>query len=205
MSSRVAAVLLAAGRSTRYRAAGGTDPTKLVAAFRGEPLVRHAARAALAAGLAPVVAVTGQTPAAVERALAGLDVTLAHNAAFADGLATSLRCGLAAVPEDAPAAVVLLGDMPLVSPAVLRTLVAAFANADAVVPLWRGERGNPVLLGRGLFAAAAALTGDEGARRLLRDPSLRVVELDVEDEAVRLDVDEPADLARADPFRAVRP
>lgn len=196
----VAAVVLAAGRSTRYAAAGGPGPTKLVADLRGEPLVRHVVRAALGAGLTPVVAVTGHARAAVEIALAGLEVVLTPNAAFAEGLATSLRCGLAAVPPAASGIVILLGDMPLVGVPVLRALAeAARANpgADAVVPVWRGRRGNPVLLGRTLFAAASRLTGDEGARRLLRDPRLRVVEVAMGDGSVRLDVDEPVDLARA--------
>lgn len=200
MNGAVAAVVLAAGRSSRYAAAGGTGPTKLVAPLRGEPLVRRVARAALDAGLAPVVAVTGHARADVEAALAGLAVSFAHNPHFAQGLSTSLRCGLAAVPPAATGVLVLLGDMPLVGAAVLRALVEAARgapDADAVVPFWRGERGNPVLLGPGLFGAASRLAGDEGARRLLRDPRLRVVEVAMTDGAVRIDVDEPGDLDRA--------
>ena len=198
--SGAAAIILAAGRSTRYRAAGGAAATKLVASLAGEALVRHVARAALASLARPVIVVTGHARDRVEPALAGLDLTFVHNQDFADGLATSLRAGLAAVPEGADAAVVLLGDMPLIDPATIDALVEAAARnpaAQAVVPTWGGVRGNPVLLRRTLFPAASALTGDEGARRLLRDPSIAVTEFAVTNEAVRLDVDDPDSLARA--------
>ncbi len=196
--TRVGAVVLAAGRSSRYRASGGGEPTKLVAVLRGEPIVRHVARAALEAGLGPVVVVTGHARADVELAVAGLAVERVHNPGFAEGLSTSLRRGLAALPTDVSGAVILLGDMPGVGAPTLRALIEAGRGADAAVPVWRGERGNPVLLGRSLFAPAAGLTGDEGARRLLRDDRLRVVEVPVDDPAVRLDVDEVRDLASAD-------
>src|SRR5271156_2617793 len=108
----VAAVVLAAGRASRYRAAGGAEETKLIADFRGEPLVRWAARAALASRARRVIVVTGHAKAKVEMALAGLDLDFAPTPAFASGLASSLRAGLAALPPEAAGAVVLLGDMP---------------------------------------------------------------------------------------------
>src|SRR6476620_2823980 len=113
-TSKVAGVLLAAGAATRFRkAAGALGPvTKLVAQHEGKPLVRHVAEAALAAGLAPLIVVTGHAQDAVEQALHDLTFTAVHNAAYASGMASSLKAGLAAVPADAQAAIVLLGDMP---------------------------------------------------------------------------------------------
>lgn len=195
----MAALVLAAGRSARYRAAGGPAESKLVDLFAGEPLVRHAARAALGAGIAPVVVVTGHAASAVRAALDGLPVRFVHNADFPTGLASSLRAGLAVLGDTPRAALVLLGDMPLVTPALLDALMAAWESspgADAAVPvLAQGERGNPVLLARSIFAAAGRLTGDEGARRLLRDPTLRVIEVPVSGAAASLDIDEPASFA----------
>ncbi len=197
----IAGIVLAAGRSTRYRDAGGVAASKLVAHLRGEPLVRHVVRAALAAPLHPLVVVTGHAKGEVEASLAGLNITFAHNPDFAAGLAISLRCGLAAVSEWVDGALIMLGDMPLVDAAMLTALVEAAGHApeaDAIVPVWQGARGNPVLLKRPLFTAAAGLSGDEGARRLLRDPSLQVVEVPIENAAVRLDIDDPAGLASAE-------
>ena len=192
---RVAALILAAGTSSRYRAADPSVATKLVAHLDGVPLVRRVAEAALSSGARPVVAVTGHAAAEVRAALDGCAVTFTQNADYASGLASSLRAGLAALPPDVAGALVLLGDMPGVTAPLLDRLIAAFAadpGAEAVVPVHAGRRGNPALLGRALFAAAAALTGDEGARRLLA--LARVVEVEIDDEAVLLDVDEPAAL-----------
>ncbi|WP_018261281.1 nucleotidyltransferase family protein [Methylobacterium sp. WSM2598] len=191
MSPPVGLVLLAAGRGTRF----GPAP-KLLAPLDGVPLVRHAAEAALRAGIGPVVAVLGHAEEAVRAALAGLDLVLVRNPAYAQGLSTSLRAGLAALPEAAEGAMILLGDMPRVPPALLAGLAAAFAGTDAaVVPVCAGRRGNPVLLNRRRLAAElAALTGDRGAGPLLagrRD----VREWPVEEAGILLDVDTPETLA----------
>ena len=168
--AEIAALVLAAGRASRYREAGGAEATKLVAEFRGEPLVRWAVRAALGSRASPVIVVTGHARDEVEAALAGFEVDFVHNPDFADGLATSLRTGVAAL--SCAGAVVLLGDMPEASAAVVDALIASFETrpgALAAVALHDGRRGNPVLLGRGLFGEVARLSGDEGARRLLAD------------------------------------
>jgi molybdenum cofactor cytidylyltransferase len=184
-----AALVLAAGRSTRM---GG--PNKLLQDWRGTPLVRHAAEAALAAGAAPAVVVTGHQAEAVGGVLAGLPVTLVHNPAFAEGLSTSLKAGVAALPPGTQAVAVLLGDMPLVGPDLLLRLDAALADrpdAVAAVPVRDGEWGNPVLLRAALFPRIAGLTGDAGARKLLLGEAGRVAECPVEDDAVTLDIDTP--------------
>lgn len=193
----LASIILAAGSSTRFR---GTDPqaaTKAVALLDGAPLVRHVAQAALAAGLGPVIVVTGFGAQDVARALDGLPVTLAHNADFASGLASSLRCGVGVAPAECAGAFVLLADMPRVSAALLGALAQAFRaapGAQAAVPVHAGAWGNPALIGRAVFADVMNLEGDEGARRLLRGRS-GVVEVHVEDEGVALDVDTPEALA----------
>ncbi len=199
--AEVGAVVLAAGRSQRFRAEGGLEETKLVAALDGKPLVRHAAEAALGSRARPVVVVTGHAREAVEAALAGLPVVFAHNADFASGLASSLRAGVAALPPSVAGALILLGDMPRIEAALVDSLVDAFAarpQALAAAPVRAGRRGNPVLLSRALFPALARLTGDEGARRLIgeADP-LAIVEVEVAGDGVTLDVDTPGELAAA--------
>ena len=129
-----------------------------------------AAEAQLASVASPVIVVTGHEREEVAAALAGLDVTLVHNPDFASGLASSVRVGLAALPEAAAGVVVSLGDMPNVTPQVIDRLAQVFAEqgeAKAVVPTLLGQRGNPVLLARALFAEVAQLTGDQGARLVL--------------------------------------
>ena len=195
-----AAIILAAGTSSRYRAADPSLATKLVADWGGAPLVRHVARAALGSRARPVVAVTGHARAEVGRALSGLALDIVHNPDFAQGLSTSLTTGLSALGAEVDGALVLLGDMPGVSASLLDRLIGAFEAAsgiEALVPVHAGRRGNPALLGRALFGAARSLTGDEGARRLLL--RARVLEITIEDPGVAIDIDDPDALHDAAP------
>jgi len=202
--SKIGAVILAAGASSRFRAGGGSDPTKLVAKLDGEPIVRRVVGAALAAKAHPVVVVTGYARDWVEAAIAGLDIGVTFNPRFASGLSSSLSAGLSAMPRDAVGAIVLLGDMPRIEPRLIDALIDAFLarkDALAAVPLRAGRRGNPVLLGRGLFEAAMGLTGDEGARRLIGALNAsELVEVEAPDTGVTFDIDTPEDLAAARRF-----
>jgi molybdenum cofactor cytidylyltransferase len=203
---RVCAVILAAGQSSRFRAGGGLDLTKLVAKLDGEPIVRRVAEAALTTKARPVVVVTGYARDSVEAAVADLDVRLTFNPKFASGLASSLKAGLAATPSDVAGALVLLGDMPWIEPRLVDALIDAFLarkDALAAIPSREGRRGNPVLLGRGLFEAAMRLTGDEGARRLIGALSAsELVEVETLVTGVTFDIDTPEDLAAARRFGA---
>jgi len=198
---RIAAIVLAAGRSTRFSEAGGREATKLAAPLAGAPLARYAAEAALASKARPVVAVTGHARAAVEAALDGLSLRFVHNARFASGLASSLHTGVAALPEDVDGVVVLLADMPAVAPQLIDRLVAAFAerpDALAAAPIHEGRRGNPILLARALFPAVAELDGDVGARHLLDAlPRDRLLEIAADGLDASLDVDTPQALEAA--------
>lgn len=198
--NRVAAVILAAGSASRFRAAGGLNETKLIAKLEGKPIVRMVAESALASKASPVVAVVGHARRAIETALAGLPVTIAFNPDFAAGIASSLGVGLAALPPDVAGAIVMLGDMPRVDARMVDALIDGFLarpEAHAAAPLQGGRRGNPVLLGRVLFEAAMRLTGDEGARRLVAALSDEaIVEIETKDTGVAFDVDTPEDLLR---------
>jgi molybdenum cofactor cytidylyltransferase len=199
--SKIGAIVLAAGQSSRFRAAGGPDLTKLVAKLDGKPIVRRVVEAALATKARPVVVVTGYARDVVESVVADLEVSFAFNPDFASGLASSLSVGLLATPRDVAGVLVLLGDMPLIEPRLADALIEAFLareGALAAVPLTEGRRGNPVLLGRGLFEAALGLKGDEGARKLigaLNDGEL--IEVEASDMGATFDVDTPEDLAAA--------
>jgi len=186
---RVAALVLAAGRSTRM---GG--PNKLLAEVGGRPLVRIAAEQALASSAKPVVVVTGHQREQVEAALKGLKVTFVHNPEFADGLSTSLKAGIAALPADVDGAIVCLGDMPQVNARLIDRLIGAFdpeRGALVVVPTIGGKRGNPVVWSRRFFTDLAALEGDVGARHLIGSYPEAVVEVAVTDKAALVDVDTP--------------
>jgi molybdenum cofactor cytidylyltransferase len=192
-SRRIAAVVLAAGRSTRM---GTTN--KLLAEILGKPLVRIAAEAALASRAKPVIVVTGHQRERVEAALAGLPVRLVHNPDFATGLGSSLKAGIAAVPADADGVIVCLGDMPQVDAGLIDRLIAAFDPekvALAVVPTFEGKRGNPVVWSRRFFRDLMTIEGDVGARNLIVRYGEAVVEVPVTGKAALIDIDTPEALS----------
>ncbi|RTL51123.1 MAG: 4-diphosphocytidyl-2C-methyl-D-erythritol kinase [Bradyrhizobiaceae bacterium] len=191
----IAAVVLAAGRSTRM---GG--PNKLLAELNGKKLVRTVAEQALASRASPVIVVTGHQHKDVERALEGLDVQFVHNPDFADGLASSLKTGIAAVPDSANGAIVCLGDMPLVDTRTIDRLIDALSpdqGALIVVPVNDGRRGNPVLWSRRLFGELMVLDGDFGARYLIAKHAEAVAEVEVNSRGPFLDIDTPEALMKA--------
>jgi molybdenum cofactor cytidylyltransferase len=192
---RIAAIVLAAGQSRRM---GG--PNKLLAEIAGQPLVRRVVGEVLGSQARPHVVVTGHQRERVEAALAGLPVAFAHNPDFAEGLSTSVKAGIAALPPDVDGAIVCLGDMPRIDAALIDRLSAAFdpeKGALIVVPTFEGKRGNPVIWARRFFAELTALHGDVGARHLIGTYADAVVEVPVENRAVFVDVDTPDALAAA--------
>jgi molybdenum cofactor cytidylyltransferase len=130
--------------------------------------------------------------------LQGRPVSIVHNPDYEKGLSTSLRCGIAALPADADAALVCLGDMPKIEAGLLDRLIQAFNPVEGraiCVPTWRGKRGNPVLWGRQFFPEMAGLTGDVGAKHLMAEHPELVVEVAAGDDGVLADVDTPEALA----------
>lgn len=188
----IAAIILAAGRSTRMAPAN-----KLTTTYKGMPMVRHAAAAAQASKADQIIVVTGHAADDVTRALAGLDVQIIYNPAFADGLSTTVRAGIDAVSDDMAGAMILLGDMPEVTATVLDRLIEAFsvAGGDKIIqPRHAGAPGNPVLWPRHLFPEFDQLTGDVGAKMLLARHSDAVIGVDVGTTAIHMDIDGLADL-----------
>jgi molybdenum cofactor cytidylyltransferase len=191
----VTAVILAAGRSTRM---GG--PNKLLAELGGKPLVRIVTEQALASKASDVIVVTGHQAAEVEKALAGLKVKFVRNPDFVAGLASSVKTGIAAVPNNADGAVVCLGDMPLIDARLIDRLIDTFAPDRGnliAVPVSDNRRGNPVLWSRRFFDELMTLDGDIGARHLIAKHSEAVAEVPVEGHGAFLDIDTPEALVAA--------
>ena len=189
---KIAAIVLAAGKSSRM------GSNKLLADFGGKPLLRHGVDNILSSDVQHLVVVTGNEPERAKAALQSLDVKFVHNENFAKGLSTSLKCGLAALPADVDAALICLGDMPLIDAQTINRLISSFSMADhrtICVPVHGGKRGNPVLWGRQHFAGLLAIEGDQGGRLLMDELSDEVVEVDVKTDGVLVDVDTPQALA----------
>lgn len=189
--ARFAAIILAAGRATRFGA------NKLLTLLNGKPVLRHAVDAAIASAAAPVIVVTGHESEKINASLAQTVVELVYNSDFSTGLSSSLKCGIKAVPPNCDGAVVLLGDMPFVEATIIDQLITMFApdTSRAIgVPVCRGEQGHPVLWGRQFFDEILALEGDRGAKALIARHNNLVYPLEVFSPGVHIDIDTPDDL-----------
>ncbi|MEO3823560.1 nucleotidyltransferase family protein [Actinomadura sp. B10D3] len=180
-----AGLLLAAGEGSRL------GRPKATLELHGERLVDRGVRMLRDAGCSPVVVVAGAEPIEV------IGAVVVPNPGWRDGMGSSLRAGLAALPPGCPAAVVALVDQPLVTPAAVRRLIAAYEEgAEIAVATYGGAPRNPVLLGAGHFAGVAeAAVGDQGARGYLRAHPELVTPVACDDVAAPDDIDTPDDLA----------
>ncbi|HEX3432237.1 MAG TPA: nucleotidyltransferase family protein [Rhizomicrobium sp.] len=188
---RIAAVVLAAGLSTRM------GRNKLLAEIDGEPLIRRVIDRVESSGARPIVVVTGHDPERLRQALEGPQCTIVHNPQFREGLATSLRTGIAAVPA-CDGAIILLGDMPAISASLIDRMIRAFdpENGRAIcVAVHNGRRGNPVLFHHRFFSELQSLAGDIGARNVVTKHMDVVCEVEAGDDGCLLDIDTPEDLA----------
>lgn len=186
----IAGLLLAAGGSRRF------GSQKLLAVLDGVPVVRRSA-SMLASVVDRTIVVVGADAAGVERALDGLPVAIVRNERWANGLSGSLAAGIAALPGDVEAVLIALGDQPMVAREPFEAVIARWraGGASVVAPVFRGERGHPVLFGREVFAELARVQGDVGAREVIqRDPD-RVALVETA-EPLPVDVDTPNDLRR---------
>lgn len=184
----IAGLVLAAGAGRRF------GRPKALVAFEGEPLVARAVAMLCAAGCSPVVVVLGAGADEV-RATVDLPQTVV-NPGWAQGMGSSLRCGLAALPADAPAVVIALADQPLVGSESVTRLTAAWREgAVAAVATYGGRPRNPVLLARPVWPDVCAdLTGDTGAGPWLRAHPEMVTLVACDDTGSAYDIDTPEDL-----------
>lgn len=184
---RVAAIILAAGQSRRM---GRVN--KLLAPVDGKPMVHWAVEAAAGSMADSVIVVLGHEADRVRDALAGFDVTFVDNPDFAQGISSSVKHGIAALPDTADGALVCLGDMPRVTSGEIDGLIAAFnpvEGREICIPTWQGKRGNPTLIGRRFFPEILEITGDVGARYLISAYPDLCCEIEMSGNAVLVDVD----------------
>ena len=190
----VAAVILAAGGSRRM---GRSN--KLLQDMGGVPLIQRTVNAAQLSRAAAVVVVTGFEADQMAESLAGFDLKLVFNPDWKEGLGVSLKAGVSAVPEGFSGTLVLLGDMPRVSAAVIDLLIAGFevhGGEKICVPVFQGRRGNPVLWPRRFFPELLEIPGDQGGREVLRKHPDGILKVDVGTPDIHFDVDGPEDLDR---------
>lgn len=200
-NARVAAIILAAGRSTRMGQA------KQLLRLGSTTILGRTIENVRRSAVGEIVLVLGSNAGAVRRQIPiGEDVRVVVNREYAQGMASSLRAGLAALflGEDTQvdAALVVLADQPFVRPETLDQLANAHRRSNAefkaqiVIPTYKGLRGNPVLLDHSVFSEVMALEGDIGCRAIFGSHAERIVKVEVEDAGILLDIDSRQDYQR---------
>jgi molybdenum cofactor cytidylyltransferase len=185
----VSAVVLAAGLSTRM------GRNKLLLSFKDKPLVVRVVDTLLASKVDEIIVVLGHEIEKVRVELQGKPVRLVHNPHYRDGLSTSVRTGVDAVSLNADAIMICLADQPLLEPADVNRIVAAFADAkkvnkSIVVPFFERERGNPVILDASLRVAILGIVGDVGCKGVIKRYPEKVYAIEMENDHVVRDVDD---------------
>jgi molybdenum cofactor cytidylyltransferase len=193
----IVAIVLAAGLSSRY----GNGTNKLLLPFADGTVVRHVVNMVIAAQVDEIIVVTGHQRERVEAALANMPVTFVHNPRYAQGeMVSSTQAGLRHLESTrVQAAMIVLGDQPLMPASMLRRLMLAYRNGcgSILAPMFEGTRGHPVLLDRSWWPAALALPDGAPMRQLLRAHPGHVVHLLVNTDVVLKDVDTPELYAEA--------
>ena len=193
-STKTTAIVLAAGQSRRMG-----PQNKLLTNVGGLPMIVRTIDAITASKVDSITVVLGHEAAQVRAALSEKPVKFIENTDFAAGLSTSLRCGIAAVSQDAECTLVCLGDMPRVTSTEINLLIDSFSPTEGraiCVPTHAGKRGNPVVIGRRFFAEIQDIAGDIGARHLIGAYPELVHEVEMEKNSILVDIDTPEALAK---------
>ncbi|MCA1825624.1 MAG: NTP transferase domain-containing protein [Myxococcales bacterium] len=191
-TTRIAGVLLAAGTSSRM------GKNKLFLELGGTSVLARAARNALAAGLDPLIVVLGHESEKARAQLHGIDCTPVVNPDYASGMNTSLCAGIQAVPDSASAAVVLLADMPFVTPEMIRQVAQRWSGEPLAVSVYGDVVAPPILYSCALFPELLELTGDDHRKRVVNRHRAEALEIAWPASALAdLDLPEDVELVRS--------
>lgn len=186
---RVAAIILAAGRSSRM------GSNKLTLLLEGKPVLRHIVDTVRLSKAHSITVVLGHEAEQVQALLGNDGISFVFNDQYRRGLSTSLKTGISALPSDVDGAMIFLGDMPDISVELVDRMIADFELAKTrsiIVPKRDGRRGHPVLWGRDFFASLLEKAeGDVGGRYLIEEYSDSVRDIEVNYDDIFTDIDTP--------------
>ena len=187
----ISAVLLAAGQSQRM---GKTNKMGLL--VNGEPLLRRTARILLESDFVEIVVVTGYRASEAQNILRGLPLRTVLNPLFSEGQTTSVRCGIAALGRRSSGVMVCLADQPLLERSDIQAVDEAFHYHDcasAIVPTYRGKRGNPIIIPQTMKEEILSKGFNIGCRHIIDNNPGKVISLEMENDHTVFDLDSPED------------
>ncbi|MBF7084715.1 nucleotidyltransferase family protein [Desulfallas sp. Bu1-1] len=185
---RIEALVLAAGLSSRMQT------NKMLLKLSGKTVIRHSLERVLASKVNSVTLVVGCRKEQLEQELKHYDLKIIENAAFARGMGTSIREGIRYLlhqPDEIDAVLICLGDMPLIKPGTIDRLLQVYSDTGCLIaaPFYQGRRGHPVLFDKKLFSKLAELSGDTGAKEILKECCAGICRVEVDDPGVLMDID----------------
>ena len=197
MKPRIGAVILAAGTSSRM------GESKQLLRLGEATVLDQVVKNVRGSRVDEIVIVLGHQAETIKQSIATESLEVVVNESYRQGMGTSLRVGLSALPSEVGAALIVLGDQPFVRSATLDQILDHYqqTSAQIVIPTYKGFRGNPVLLDRSVFSEVMALQGDIGCRAIFGNHSEGIVKVPVEDVGILFDLDSQEDFARLQNFR----
>jgi molybdenum cofactor cytidylyltransferase len=197
--ARIAAVVLAAGTSSRMGEA------KQLLHVGERTLLQKVIENVRGAGIDEIVLVLGHAAETIEESVGSERVKIVVNRDYREGMGTSLRTGVVAMSPETDAALIVLADQPFVRPETVQRIAEEYRKSDAqiVIPMYNGFRGNPVLLDRSVFREVTELKGDIGCRAIFGSHAEGIVKVAVEDIGILLDIDDREDFERLKGFGTV--
>ena len=182
---KITALVLAAGNSSRMG-----DKNKLLLTFNDQAMVSHVVDQLELSKVDHIIVVTGNEAEKVAASISQ-KVKFVHNPDYNQGLSASVKVGLSSLPSDTDAVMICLGDMPYITSKIYNKLISAFETGKIIVPTSNGKIGNPLIFSQQYFADFMTLDGDKGARKLLQEYPNDIIEVEVNSDAIFIDIDTP--------------
>lgn len=168
---------------------------KMLLPYHGVTIIEKVIHSILVSGIKNIIVVTGSGKDDINKVTGKLPVAQCYNHDWNDGMLSSVKCGIKSLPEECDAAMVCLGDQPMINPSTIQEIIYAFNNSDKniIIPVFRKKRGHPLLIGRKYFSEIGNLSNDEGLRMLAHKFPVDVLEVETDDKTILKDIDTPED------------
>lgn len=188
--SRPAAIILAAGKSSRMK-----SPKQLLQ-WQNKQFIQHVIDIAIQTQLTPIKVVLGAHKEKIQPHIQQNPIDIIINPVWQTGLASSVKAGINSLPSQTSSVFIFLADQPQVKPELIQALVEKnkTSTAHAILPRHQNKTGNPILINAKLFPQVQTLKGDQGFRQLF--PKINIDYLDWPDSSILLDIDTPNDLQK---------
>ena len=176
----ISAILLAAGQSKRME-----GENKLIKKIQGIPLISRCVKNILTSTIDELIIVLGYQKEIVEKLIDKTEkIKFVFNKDFESGMASSVKAGLNHLSKNTEAFFICLGDMPMVGHDIYNQLIKSKGNKEIIVPTYKGQQGNPVLFNKSMKEKVIDISGDIGAKKILKLNKDKILNLEIDDQSI---------------------